>query len=245
MSTWYDTWFESPWYPKLYQHRSSEEATEAVMLVDNVAGIPKGSRILDLACGYGRHAYALAEDDYLVVGLDSSSSLIGRARDTYAHDNISYYVGDMRDPYPGAPYDAIVNFFTSFGYYEDNGDDKRVLSAVFEALKPGGAFILDFLNANVVKRDLEPETYTRLGGATVVQERRIEGRFVIKYITINDPCSIESVCQERVRLYGREELEDLITEAGLVVDSVIGSYSAEPFELETSSRCILIAHRPH
>ena len=83
MSTWYDTWFESPWYPKLYQHRSSEEAKEAVMLVDTVAGIPKGSRILDLACGYGRHAYALAANGYLVVGIDSSSSLIDRAQDRF------------------------------------------------------------------------------------------------------------------------------------------------------------------
>ncbi len=80
---WYASWFESPWYMRLYRHRTEEEAREAVDLVQRLAGVPRGSKVLDLCCGYGRHALALAEHGYEVTGLDNSHYLIDRARELY------------------------------------------------------------------------------------------------------------------------------------------------------------------
>ena len=141
---WYATWFESPWYMRLYRHRTDEEAVEATDLVTKYAQIPAGANVLDLCCGYGRHALALAQLSYNVVGIDQSRYLIDRAREVYPHANVRYEVADMRGPFSGAPYDAIVNFFTSFGYFDTQQENMKVFHAVHAALRENGTFIMDF-----------------------------------------------------------------------------------------------------
>ena len=244
MSTWYESWFESPWYMKLYRHRTEDEAREAIDLVQHVARVPHGARVLDLACGYGRHALALAEAGYNVIGLDYSRYLIKRAHEIFPHERVEYVVGDMRGPYDGGPFDAIVNFFTSFGYFDEDAENARVFDAVHDALAPGGRFVMDFLNAEVVRRTLVPESMDLVDGATVIQERAIEEPFVKKTIIINNPCSYELEFEESVWLYSADDLRRMATNAGLVVDHIIGDYDASPFHPEESPRCILIAHRP-
>lgn len=244
MSAWYESWFESPWYMKLYRHRTEEEAREAIDLVRTIAHVPDGARVLDLCCGYGRHALTLAEAGYHVTGLDGSSFLIERAREIYPHPDVTYVVGDMRGPYPHAPYDAIVNFFTSFGYFDTTEEDGKVLQAVYEALSGGGQFVMDFLNAHYVREHLEAETMSIVENATIFQDRSIADGFVHKRITISVPCSYEREYTERVRLYTRDELVAMITATGFVVDDVLGDYNGVPFDEATSPRCIIIAHKP-
>jgi SAM-dependent methyltransferase len=243
MSTWYESWFESPWYMRLYRHRTEEEAHEAIELVTHHANVPKGSRILDLACGYGRHALVLAEAGYHVTGLDASHFLIRRAEEVFPHPNVNYVVGDMRGPFPHAPYDAIVNFFTSFGYFDTPEEDAKVLHAVHDALVGGGQFIMDFLNARFVTEHLVAESMSLVENATIIQDRRIADGFVHKHISINIPCSHELEFDERVRLYTCDELVAMITAAGMTVDRILGNYDGASFVEETSARCIIIAHR--
>lgn len=238
---WYHSWFESPWYVRLYRHRTEEEARDAIHLIEELASIPTGSSILDLCCGYGRHALALAEHGYKVTGLDNSVYLIDRARELYPHPNSTYVVGDMRGPFPGGPYHAIANFFTSFGYFDIHEENQRVLHSVREQLVTGGVFIMDFLNANYVRRTLVPETMSMLDGVTIFQERWIDEPFVRKKITINNPCSYELTFSERVWLYSASELVAMCEKAGLKVTSTYGTYTGSPFNQETSQRCIIIA----
>lgn len=243
MSTWYDDWFSSPWYLRLYQHRSEQEALSGVELINRVGEITPGATILDLACGYGRHSLALAEAGYNVVGLDNSEQLIAMANEQYSHHRVSYVQGDMRGPLPRGPFDVVASFFTSFGYFDDPADDLKVLQAAAAVLKPKGRFLLDFLNADELRQNLEPETLSILSGVTIIQERKIVDGCVVKDITINDPCSGEVTFQERVRLYSSDELKEMIASAGMQVDLVLGSYTAEPFDKESSKRCIVLAHR--
>jgi len=238
---WYTSWFESPWYMRLYRHRTEEEAQEAVDLLQRLAGVQPGSRVLDLCCGYGRHALALAEHGYVVTGLDNSHYLIDRARELYPHENATYVVGDMRGPFPGSPFNAIANFFTSFGYFDTHEENAKVLHAVRENLVTGGIFVMDFLNANLIRRTLVPETLTILEGVTIVQERWIDGPFVRKRISVNNPCSYEQEFEERVWLYDRATLIEMCNEAKLRVKSVHGTYGGTPFDEENSPRCILVA----
>lgn len=244
MSTWYENWFESPWYMKLYRHRTEEEAREAIDLVRTYAHVPDGARVLDLCCGYGRHALALAEAGYMVTGLDSSNFLIDRAREIYPHPNVAYVVGDMRGPFPGAPFNAIVNFFTSFGYFDTVDEDQQVLHAVYNSLSGGGQFVMDFFNARYVREHLEAETMSLVESATIIQERSIVDNVVHKRITINVPCSFEREYAERVRLYTHDELTHMFTAAGLIIDHVLGNYDGSAFNEATSPRCIIIAHKP-
>lgn len=244
MNDWFDSWFESPWYMRLYRHRTAQEAQKSVQLVLDVAGINRGARILDLCCGYGRHAMALAEAGFHVTGLDNSHYLIDRAREVFPHPNVHYVVGDMRGPYPHPPYDAIVNFFTSFGYFDRHDEHQHVITTMAKNVVGGGTVIIDFFNADRVRTTLIPETMEMVDGVTIIQERWIEDPYVRKRITINNPCCSEQTYEERVWLYGCDELVAMMTTAGLNVRQVYGAYDGAPFNTETSERCIIIAERP-
>lgn len=240
-SMWFQSWFESPWYMRLYRHRTEEEAREAVDLVARHAHVERGTRVLDLCCGYGRHALALAEAGYVVTGLDGSAYLIERAQELYPHPNVTYVRGDMRGPFPGAPYHAIANFFTSFGYFDTHEENLQVLKTVRASLVDGGVFVMDFFNAQRVRTTLEPETLSIIDGVTILQERWIDEPFVRKRITVNNPCSEEQTFEERVWLYDRDALFDMAVTAGLRVTSVLGTYAGDAFDPASSPRCILIA----
>lgn len=240
---WYASWFESPWYVRLYGHRTLEEARKAVSLVRYVAGVPVGSHILDVCCGYGRHALALAEAGYRVTGLDGSAFLINRARQEYDHPAVEYVVGDMRGPYPGAPYHAIVNFFTSYGYFDTDEENAAVARHMAVCVHPGGWVIIDIFNAHVVRRTLVPETVSMVQGATVIQERWIDEPFVRKNITITNPCSHDLEFEERVWLTTLGDVERHMTLAGLRVERVVGDYDGSPFVEASSPRCIVIGRR--
>lgn len=240
---WYATWFESPWYMRLYRHRTDVEAQEATDLVTKYAQIPAGARVMDLCCGYGRHALALAQLGYHVVGIDQSRFLIDRAKEVYPHAHVRYEVADMRGPFTGTPYDAIVNFFTSFGYFDTQEENMKVLHAVHAALREGGVFIMDFFNAQLVRSELVSETVCMIDDVTVIQERAIEEPFVTKTITVSDPCSYETEFHERVWLYTKDDLVGMLEQAGFVVEHIMGNYNGTPFVGASSPRTILIARK--
>lgn len=242
-SPWYATWFESPWYMELYRHRGDEEARLVVQLIDHTLHIPHGSQILDLCCGFGRHTVALADRGYLTTGLDYSTYLIDHARTHNANENAHYIVGDIRGPYPSTSYALIANLFTSFGYFDRHEEHLAALRAVHHHLASDGRFVMDFFNADKLRRTLVPESMTMIGQTSVIQERWIEEPYVRKRITINDPCSAEHTFEERVWLYSPEDLRRMMHESGLRVVRAFGSYHGDPFEPENSERVILIAEK--
>ena len=238
---WFKEWFNSPWYTKLYQHRSEQEARQTVQLVRDVARIPAGSCVVDLCCGYGRHSFALAEHGYHVLGIDASEHLISLAKVQNEHHNVSYHLGDMRDSIPGGPYDAIFNFFTSFGYFDTHQEHQAVVNNIADHLTDHGTFVIDFLNAQHVRNNLVPESMNMIGETTIIQERWIDEPYVRKTITVNAPCSQELTYHEHVWLYSDLELESMIHESGMHVISKHGSYAGDVFDADTSQRCIIIA----
>lgn len=241
---WYESWFESPWYSKLYKHRSQEEADKAVMMAQSLPFIKPEGKVLDLCCGYGRHALALAELGFTVTGLDGSQRLIARAKEDYAHQNVTYVVGDMRGPYPEHDYDVVVNFFTSFGYFESDVENLGVIAAVFQSLKPGGVFVLDFFNEKLVRSSLNPESVSLIDNVTIIEERSVDSLYVRKKITVNNPCSHELEYTERVRLYSKSDLLQMTEDSGFEILSVFGDYDGSSFNHELSKRCIVIARKP-
>ncbi len=136
-------------------------------------GLPVGSRILDLACGWGRHALPLAEAGYRVCGLDHSEFLLRRARDLagIASADIAFVRGDMRQLPLQQEFDAVLSLFSSLGYFLDDAEDLRVLTAVRAALQPGGLFLLDTMHRDRVVRDFVQRDWWEAGGRTVRVER--------------------------------------------------------------------------
>jgi len=238
MTEWFEQWFGEE-YHALYPHRDDEDARRAVALIGSVVpwGSGEGNRILDLACGPGRHAAELARWGGQVVGFDLSRAMLLRARE---RSRGALVRGDMRAlPFRDGSFTLAVNLFTSFGYFLNEDENRRVLSQVAAALAPGGHFVLDYLNAEHVRRTLKVTEQAR--GRDVRVRRRIDGanRFVIKEIELRDE---GRRFEERVRLYGADELVALLTDAGLRVVARFGDYDGGPAGHD-APRVILVAAR--
>lgn len=236
---WYADWFNSAYYTTVYKHRSTKEASGVVDLLSRALSLPPGARVLDLCCGSGRHSQALAQRGFSVVGIDLSPALLKIARSEVGHA-VDFHRCDMREPYPEAPYDCVANFFTSYGYFEQDTDNFAVLQRVREALKPGGFFFFDYLNAEQTRQALVPHDSKRIDDLTIEQRREITDKFVTKTIRITDAHSNAYEFTEQVRLYDINDFEQMFRNAGLVIRNVYGSYTGERFTA-ASPRLIIVA----
>jgi SAM-dependent methyltransferase len=248
MTEWFEQWFGEE-YHALYPHRDEEDARRAVELIRTVVTWDRDGRILDLACGPGRHAAELERlsggGGSHVVGFDLSWAMLRRAS---ARTQAALVRGDMRAlPFRAGSFALAVNLFTSFGYFLDDEEHRRVVQQVAAALAPGGHFVLDYLNAEQVRRALQRSAQaTRRPGngerrRDVRVTRRIgeDGRFVIKEIELRDE---GRRFQERVRLFGADELAALLSDAGLRIVARFGDYDGAPPGPD-APRVILVAAR--
>jgi len=179
--------------------------------------------VLDVACGAGRHAAALAAAGARPVGIDLSPALLRHARGA----GVPLVRGDMRRlPVRAGSVDLAVNLFTSFGYFERDDEHAAVLRGIAATLKPGGWFVMDFLNADTVRTTLVPVETQVLGGAPVrVTRELVDGeRFVRKTIETADGRRFA----ERVRLFTPGDLEAMMGAAGLDVQGRYGDYDGGP-----------------
>jgi SAM-dependent methyltransferase len=237
MSEWFTRWFGKE-YLDLYPHRDEREARSVVRLIRNTVAPDPDGRALDLACGSGRHTRALCKHVW-TVGLDLSIELLQIAIAESPH--IPYVRADMRTlPFAPDAFDLVVNLFTSFGYFSSDDENRVVLTEVSRVLRPGGVFVLDYLNSDQVRATLVPHDTRRVGDRTVTQTRRVtdDGRYVEKEISATGyPRSFT----ERVRLFEPDELRCLLHDAGFVVDHELGDYTAARLR-PSSPRAIFFAH---
>jgi SAM-dependent methyltransferase len=235
---WFERWFGED-YLHIYQHRDEREAEHAVELISaNLAGREIHS-VLDLGCGAGRHTKVLFERGW-TVGLDLSMALLKVAR--RESPGAPYVRADMRElPFADDSFDLVVNLFTSFGYFEDDREHARVLSRVCAVTRHGGTFVIDFLNAGQVRRELVPYDERVKNGITIEQTRTIsqDDRFVEKRIRLRGRGK-EYI--ERVRLLSEADLERMLSVAGFDVSKRFGDYGGASWS-EDSPRTILFASR--
>jgi len=241
-SEWFVSWFDSPYYHILYQ---SHDATEAKQFMDKLLhplALPAGVRILDLACGKGRHARYLAEKGFELTGLDISPSNIAFARQ-FEHERLTFYQHDMRLPFRVNYFDAILNIFTSFGYFDTDEDHLKTLVNVYQGLKPGGLFLLDFFNAQWVRQNLVKDETKSLDGIDFYLRKTIRGPWIYKKVEFTTGGK-NFRYRERVRLFNLDDFQAMFNSAGLVVRNTFGGYDLSPFAPEHSKRLILIAQKP-
>jgi ubiquinone/menaquinone biosynthesis C-methylase UbiE len=250
---WYERSFGRD-YLKLYAHRDASEARSDIEAVVRLLSPPKDEPLLDLCCGACRHLLVLREMGFSqLVGLDLSGELLDVAAqdleractlDGQSPDVVCLVQSDMRSiPYENY-FATVLSLFTSFGYFVRDADNQAALNAVYAALKPGGRYLIDYLNREYVITHLVAHDECVLEGMHVDNVRCLTDgcQRVAKTTTITMPSGETRVYQESVRMYSRDEMVDMVQMAGLVNVRAYGSLNGEPFGPE-SRRLILVAEK--
>lgn len=236
---WYKEWFGEE-YLELYSHRDQGEAEAHVDFVSRLFANAPPEAVLDLACGAGRHTEALRGRGIRALGVDLSLTLLTQ------NPQLPRVAGDMCClPFAERTFDWVLNFFTSFGYFESERENFRVLEEVVRVLRPGGRFLIDLFNRDRVLSGLVPRESQERHGDQVEIERWFDARTqrVNKRIRVVSEGREDATFVESVRAYSRDEVVIGLRWAGLEVSEVYGSFAGDPHHRD-SERLILVGYKP-
>lgn len=238
---WFKNWFDSFYYHKLYRHRNTEEAK---VFIDNIIDYIQPldhSRILDLACGKGRHSIYLNSKGFNVVGVDLSQNSIDIANQS-ANKDLHFHQMDMRHLSSPEPFNLVVNLFTSFGYFNHLSENLDVLNGVNRILETNGVVVIDFLNATKVIQNLVAEESQTVDGIQFVINRFIENDTVVKTIEVTDG-EQKFDFQERVSMFELSDFKSMLQQTGFKLLNHFGDYQLNPFKESESDRLIIVAQK--
>ena len=234
---WFKSWFDTKYYHILYQDRNDDEAELFMQNLVSFLQLKKNSKILDMPCGKGRHAIFLNSLGYDVIGADLSENSVKHAK-KYTNKTLHFEVHDMRHPFE-TKFNAIFNLFTSFGYFEDEDINIKVLKNLKNGLKENGVLVIDFMNVNYVKDHLVTEEIITKNDILFNIKRKIEDNFIVKEIRFKID-EKEHFFVERIKYLSLETLKYFIKMAKLKLKHTFGEYSLSEFNSNKSSRLILI-----
>ena len=238
---WFSTWFDSPYYHILYSNRDSRDAK---LFLDNLLAYlhPKPfEKILDLACGKGRHSLYLNQKGYDVTGIDLSEQSIQYASQ-YANERLRFAVHDMREVYKTEAFDFVLNLFTSFGYFDSETENVVALCAAAASLKHGGKLVMDFMNTDQTIANLTAHEEKEVQGIKFRISRGVENGFIIKKICFTDQGQ-DYRFEERVRALREEDFLDYFKMAQLRLVEVFGDYQLNPYDRDKSERMIFVVKK--
>lgn len=233
-------------YPLVYPHRDDAEAARVAKSLAPLLG--GRSPVIDVACGNGRYMHAFARSGFDVYGVDLSSYLLADAVSSRALRG-RVVLADMRSlPFRDAVAGAVVNMFTSFGYFETDLDNVCVMREAARVVAPGGVFLMDFLNAgslDVTMNEEEPSVREERG-ATIEERRQIveHGRVLVKNVRVRMGTKEPVEYSERLRLYRHDDLVAMARSSGLLPRDVYGDYDLSRYDAGVSPRVILVCEKP-
>ncbi|MFV8375493.1 class I SAM-dependent methyltransferase [Flavobacterium sp. LB1P71] len=234
---WYTSWFDSPYYHILYKERNYREAQVFMDNLTHYLNLPEKAKVLDLACGKGRHSIYLNQLGFDVLGADLSENSIAEASKN-TNETLHFKVHDMREPFE-EKYDAIFNLFTSFGYFENDEDNLTTLKAIKESLSEYGFAVIDFMNVNQVLESLVPEETKTVEGIDFHIKRYLKDGHIYKEIDFEDKGQKFHFI-EKVKALTLKDFEELMEEAGIYLLDIFGDYKLKKFHKTDSERLIMI-----
>lgn len=239
--TWFEEWFDSPYYHVLYKNRDEKEACYFIDNLVKKLGLQPPAKVLDLACGKGRHSVYLNKLGYDVTGVDLSPASIEYARQ-FENDKLSFYVHDMRVPFYINYFQYIFNLFTSFGYFDNPAENDAALKAAYTGLQHNGLFVIDYMNCRkVIDNMLRRETKV-IDGITFNIHRSLEHDFIVKKISFSDKGNNYEF-YEKVRAIKHAHLVEMLERAGFKIIHQFGDYYLNPFIERQSDRIILVGQK--
>lgn len=236
---WFGEWFNSPYYHILYKHRDHEEAEHFIDNLIDYFGFKETDKILDLACGKGRHSIYLNSRGLNVTGIDLSPQSILHASQ-FQNSRLSFHVHDMRKVFREQEFDYILNLFTSFGYFDTEKENQDAVCAAAKNLKHNGKLLIDFLNPYKVVHNLVPEEVKTIEGIEFhITKHLSEDDFIVKDIRFSDK-GHSFHFQERVKAIRRTKFMDYFETAGLQLQETFGDYELNGYNREQSDRMIFV-----
>lgn len=235
--SWFASWFDTPYYHILYKDRDYAEAQLFMDNITNYLNLPEEAKILDLACGKGRHSIYLNQLGFDVTGADLSENSIAEAKKS-ENEKLHFVVHDMRKPC-NEQFDAILNLFTSFGYFENDEDNLTTLKAIQESLTEYGFAVIDFMNVHQVINNLVPEEVKTVDGIDFKIKRFLIDGYIYKEIDFEDKGQ-QFHFTEKVRALTLEDFENLMEEAGIYLLDTFGDYKLKKFHKNESERLIMV-----
>lgn len=243
-SEWYKDWFETKEYLNVYQHRNEAEAEALVNLILKNTLLPVTAKVLDMACGTGRHSILFAKKRFDVTAVDLSKNMLSVARQKAQAEklNINFVHSDLRNFTSSSKFNLILNLFTSFGYFETDEENLAVLKRAFDYLESSGYFVLDFFNVQFLEQNLVRESVDRIDNGEIIQRRKIRGNRIVKEIIIRNNGHSKNYL-ESVRMYDSDELRNMLTAIGFAIEKTFGDFQGSEFDKTISKRIILFARK--
>lgn len=227
---------------------TKERAVQETAFLVNTLGLKPGMRLLDCPCGHGRHSVEFATRGLTVIGLDLNEYLLHQAIANGNQEGVSaqWLQADMRMiPLGSSKVDCVVNLFSSFGYFERLEDNSLVLAEMARVLQPGGYLVLDVINRHILITNFRStDCYETVGGHRITSRKSfdpVSGVLLDRRSRVGADGSISDVCMS-LRIYGRDEIEDMLREAGFGKARCFGGYGGEEFST-TSRRCIVVSRK--
>jgi len=186
---WYEDFFDEN-YTKTYVHLNRERTSKDVDFIIKALEISKENLILDIPCGFGRHSIELNQRGYLVTGMEYNTPQIDEAKKLMKEKEVNFDIikADMRDIPHKNKYDRLFNFFTSFGYFSDE-ENEKTMENFYNALKPGGMMLIEMVNRDGILKNYQKSHITRLlEGELLLEERNYDpltGRMYSTHTYIN------------------------------------------------------------
>ena len=234
---WFASWFDSPYYHILYKDRNYREAQHFMDNLTHYLNLPEKAKVLDLACGKGRHSIYLNQLGFNVIGADLSERSITEASKN-TNDSLHFQVHDMRDSFE-EKFDAIFNLFTSFGYFESDDDNLTTLKAMKDSLTDYGFAVIDFMNVNQVINSLVPEEVKTVDNIEFHLKRYVQDGHIYKEIDFEDQGK-KYHFTEKVKALTLQDFQEMMDEAGIFLLDVFGDYKLKKFHKNDSERLIMI-----
>jgi SAM-dependent methyltransferase len=242
---WWQTWF-GPGYLAVYDAFLAERTPVEVDQIEALLQLRPLRRILDLPCGQGRHAIELARRGYQVTGVDLSQYMLGVARERAeaAGVRVRWLAGDMREPLAGETFDLVLNLFTSFGYFADEADDRRVVRAAASMLGPGGRFLLEVINGERIMGNFQEREWFTIGQTAVMERRSLDvaARRMVVERTVSSATG-DGTSVHAVRLYRGQDVETMLAAAGFSRVELYGDWDGARLTPE-SLRVLAVATMP-
>lgn len=241
--SWFKDWFNTPYYHQLYFKRDEKEAAAFIDKLIDYLKPAAGSTMLDVACGKGRHSIHLSEKGFDVTGIDLSEDSIAEAL-THETDTLHFYRHDMRLPFWINYFDYAFNFFTSFGYFNTRREHDDAIRTIAQAIKPGGIFVMDYLNVHYAEDHLIHQFEKEIDGINFYITKWFDETHFYKKIVVEDEALAAPLeFTEKVAKFSLGDFTEMFAYQGMQLQEVFGDYSFCNYDVKKSPRMVMIAKK--